>query len=410
MTLSENIEKSRQKLSLPDMFDFEFASLPKLETPFSNSHNICFFKILHNNTDSRNSNPNKASLNLLSCNFQDFPRTFKIKTNNRTYSFNSYLLTCISPIIKNRIGEDPEYHLNIEDPENIMKKVEDLFRMIPVEFTNSEIPTLTKIFGALFLRFPQIDKANLETFQMEFDKSRATDIFRQVPKKVQIIINSETVECNAIAVLSSRIIREAIENDPTRQKFQFQMSETKHFQIISDLFNFRTIRVTFPNMDFLQKLNDLLQIDCIHELLENYNQLYSKRLDLAESLEPIVKPVTDLFDLLYSIDQKGPEQVCLQLMDTEWVHEPNIIELIPCMLNVIHTDLRLHPYFLKLILLLDKRSKELNQFLSLFVSRLFKEIGQSISTSAFLYKLVENNIVPFEEVQKAFLLYQNIFF
>lgn len=201
-----------------------------------------------------------------------------------------------------------------------MKKVEDLFRMIPVEFTNSEIPyyyTLTKIFGAFYLRFPQIDKANLETFQMEFDKSLATDIFRLVPKKVQIIVNSESVECNAIAILSSRIIREAIENDPTRQKFQFQMSETKHFQIISDLFNFRAIRVTFPNMDFLQKLNDLLQIDCIHELLENYNQLYSKKLDFAESLEPIVKPVTDLFDLLYSIDQKGPEQVCSLLMSTE---------------------------------------------------------------------------------------------
>lgn len=111
-----------------------------------------------------------------------------------------------------------------------MKKVEDLFRMIPVEFTNSEIPTLTKIFGAFYLRFPQIDKANLKTFQMEFDKSLATDIFRLVPKKVQIIVNSESAECNPIALLSSRILREAIENDPTRQKFQFQMSEKSIFK------------------------------------------------------------------------------------------------------------------------------------------------------------------------------------
>ena len=108
--------------------------------------------------------------------------------------------------------------------------------------------------------------------------------------------------------------------------------------------------------------------------------------------------------MLYNIELKSPLQVCQHLLDTEWVHgESNILEMISCFLQVIRTNLRLHPYILDLILLLDKQSNDdndLNQFLSFFIQRLLQVSNESPLYCAFLYKLNENKIVSFEQIIK----------
>ena len=85
---------------------------------------------------------------------QMIPRQFTISTKNSSSKFNIDFLieTCstISSFIK-EIPHNLEYHLDIDDPRNVLGKFEQLFLGQKVIFEEEDLPTCQEITDKLFL-------------------------------------------------------------------------------------------------------------------------------------------------------------------------------------------------------------------------------------------------------------------
>ena len=74
--------------------------------------------------------------------FDFLPRTFTISTNNGSYKFNIDMLKDTSSVIFNFLAfnnQELEYHLDINDETNIMKKIEQLYQGKLVTFNDNEL-------------------------------------------------------------------------------------------------------------------------------------------------------------------------------------------------------------------------------------------------------------------------------
>lgn len=387
-----------------------------------------FFTVI--NLSSRfNSYPNSrfeknddSTIDLISCGFHNFPRTFHISTNNGAFSFNVEILKTISPIIQKKLECHPdqtEFHIWVDDTVNAMQKFEDLLRLLTVEISQAELPIFRQICATLKIKFPKFKDSNSSTFQIEFSKSEAYRIFqqenawgfnpaRQFQRKVlSIESNGKLYECNLNGAYSSNVIKAIFDNNPKSEKFEYDLKDGEDFSIIQQLFNFESIPMNPKNMEILEKVCSDLQIDCIQEKVEQFNQSFSDQLLLAESKDHLVEATCNLFESLYSIGSNGSKKTYEYLLTTEWVHgESNIVEMISCILQVIRTNIRLHSDIVELILLLDKeftRSNRFDQFLSILTNRLLNESNKYLLYGAFLYKLYESQIISFEQIRVQYI-------
>ena len=77
-----------------------------------------------------------------------FPQNFEISTNNRKHRFNKDLVELLIPDISKAIIKNEalcEYHFDIDDEQNVMQKIENLFKGESVEFLKSEEATIKQI-------------------------------------------------------------------------------------------------------------------------------------------------------------------------------------------------------------------------------------------------------------------------
>lgn len=252
-----------------------------------------------NNTFSNNNNNNKGKiLNLLHFNLEYIPRIFTITTNNGSYKFNIDFLKETSSVIKKAIENDPknlQFHINVDDDQNVMKKVEDLYQNKKVIFYISDLIVLHHIIGALnivdcpsFMLPEKLQPQNSVVptkATVQIDIKYVQDIFFQTfPKTFIIIANDKEYECNSLGVNSSKIIRQFREENPEENRFilTYEEDDKNGLELIKNFFNFEKVEITINNMNSLQRVAEILQIELILSDIENYIDSYENATQLID--------------------------------------------------------------------------------------------------------------------------------
>lgn len=348
-----------------------------------------------------------STLNLLDAGFEYLPRDFTISTNNGNYLFNTQILQLISPAISKQLRENPtlrEFHIDVNDPLNITKKFEDILRLSKVNVSKSDLSVLNEIAFHLALQeFPFYKDFDITIthINVQIDMDSLKDCLRnRTQNPIKILSNNRQYNCNPIGIYSSNLLKEILQKDPTIQKLQYDLDEGEDFSIIQNLFNYQVVQIDANNIEFIEKMCDRLQIECIRDKIEQFTQIYNHTFDSIDNQQNLIDSVNTLFKSLYSIDSLTPTKVCEYLLESEWVRtEANVIEMVSCFLQVMRTNIRLHPYLLEFVFLLEKNANQtnsLNIFLPFLKQQLLYKMNESPHYCAFLYKLYERKVITFD--------------
>ena len=128
-----------------------------------------------------------------------------------------------------------------------------------------------------------------------------------------------------------------------------------------DLFNLKSIKITRNEIDSLTEIVDDLQIECLSNDIDNLNRDIEKSTQKIDDNQTIADSIDELFDLLYNIKEKTVQTVKNLILQSIWIEtEENVQELIAFLLEVISTDILLHPYIFELINELNEKHDESN--------------------------------------------------
>ena len=297
--------------------------------------------------------------------FDFMPKQFTISTNTGSSQFNILFLMNTSSVISQFLTNFPdktEYHLDIEDNQNILGKYEKMYQGEFVLFDEEELlisHKITKLLNLVdcpnFLKPEGLKRQetnvgygpnnhvlgveiNLNSYLQSNDSRTFT-----------IRTNKKEYKCSVFGVYSSAVLHQLLLEDPNKDLYFYDYEdEFDRFQPICDLFNFEKVILTRDNMESIRDIAEDLQIDIILNDVENFinaSEKVSKKLD---EYQEIVDSVEDLFNLLYSIKEKGIEIVKNSIIDSKWSQtDDNIKELAACIIQVAKTDNLLHQYIIE---------------------------------------------------------------
>ncbi|KAK8842518.1 hypothetical protein M9Y10_026110 [Tritrichomonas musculus] len=378
------------------------------------------------------SNKCNPNISLLSSKFNIFdflPRLFKITTNTGSSKFNIDILQNTSSVISGFLSTNPEqkeYHLDIDDNQNVLGKFEKMYQGECVTFEEDELPISQKITKLLniikcpnylkpeSLKTSEFSYSNYETgtfFEVVIDKL-SLDNFLSKNLSLQtftITTNKKEYKCNIFGVYSSAVIRNLLLEDPTIESYVYNFDdEFCEFQPICDLFNFNIVNLTRNNMDSIKEIAEELQIELIIESVDNYINTSEKVSEKIDDQQTIIDSIDDLFNLLYNIKENTVEKVTHTIVDSEWSQTADKVkELAAFIIQAVKTDFLLHHYLIELIIQLDKESNETNkleilskfivdQLLDIAFGNLYEKekiVTLNVTIFAFIFLLYKREII-----------------
>ncbi|KAK8865454.1 hypothetical protein M9Y10_011002 [Tritrichomonas musculus] len=102
--------------------------------------------------------------------------------------------------------------------------------------------------------------------------------------------NKNTYKCNLFCVYLSNVVRAKLEEDPNNKHFFYNFKdEFNEFQLMCDLFNLKSIKITRNEIDSLTEIVDDLQIECLSNDIDNFNR----------DIEKSTQKIDDLFQNSY---------------------------------------------------------------------------------------------------------------
>ncbi|KAK8841740.1 hypothetical protein M9Y10_026687 [Tritrichomonas musculus] len=354
---------------------------------------------------------------------QYIPKLFKITTNNGSYRFNRRILKDTSSVISKILNENPyqkEYHLDINDNRNILRKIELMYQGQSVLFNKNDYPLLIAVLKSLDIkRFPYnllLESDNFIFFESEdnsvdsfstrikISEKDLNQYLLKSKKKFVITTKKRHYKCNLYGVLTSEVIREFFLKNPKNLIYEFDFSdEYDEFQMISDIFNFEPVKITQENSDILYNLAEELRITAILENIQRIIESNEKVNQIIDEQQEIVDLIEQLFEWLYNIKTLTVEKVKKLILESKWVTtDDNVKELTAFFIQVINSDLQLHHQLADLVIELNKEADNNSNKLSIFVPFLVKKLMISFSSNickcSFIYNLQKRGLIEKEEI------------
>lgn len=346
------------------------------------------------------------------------PRIFKITTNNGYYNFNIEILKDTSSTVAQYIKDYPnqqQYHLNINDERIILRKIELMYQGESILFEKDDYPTLKTILDQLqILRFPRNQLENIDEVSLiDFD-NQTSDLFSSriiisiqdfnhylketAPKNFIITTNKSSYQCNIFGVFASKKIGDFISKNPTSLHYFFDFSdESNEFQLICDIFNFKSIKITPKNVYILNELAEELQIDEILNDVRKYiedGEIVFKTIDEQQEISDSIE---EIFDWLYNIKTLTVEKVKYFIVNSIWIkNEDNIKEMAAFFIHLIDTEFQLQKYLADLIIELNEEKDKLNILLPFIVDKLLASFALNSCNCSFIYILFSRGIIQKE--------------
>ena len=361
-------------------------------------------------------NPDDKTLILFDIAFFSFifdviPKHFTITTNNNIpHKFNIELLKDTSPVISDLLNESPdllEYHINIDDENDVLSKFEKIYQGKSIFFENNEkhtVDTITTLLG--IDRFLDIMKNSYKIFTV--DRYFGLDIgnFKGYLKneKLQtftIITRKTEYKCNVFGICSSKILLDLVHKDPFINEYKYDFDdEFYEFQQIADLFNFKKIEITNANMYALRDIFNDLQIIVFIEKVDKFIENAKKFSQTIDEQQSIIDSNEELFDWLYHIKERNVEAVKNFIVHSNWIKtEEKVQELVAFILQVISTDSTIQTYIIDLIIELEKEAKNSNFLITFLIQKLnARVLGTNLNICCFVYKLYQNKIITKEKL------------
>lgn len=353
--------------------------------------------------------------------FQYIPRLFTITTNNGSYKFNTEMLLDTSATISNYLALNPDqfqYHLDINDEENIMNKFEQLYIGKPILFNNSEIPLVSTIIQKLdisnipdFLKpnqmrqfYGRYHSAGRKSNGVQLNKlSFEVFLKKKVPKNFIIITNNKEYHCNTFGVYSSRVIRNELQAEPSTNQYVYDFdNEFNEFNSIFHFFNFEMIQITSSNMNSLKKIAEDLEIECIYDEINDFIESYEKSAKVIEEKHEIIDEINEIFKALYDIKKLTVKTVSEVINESVFSHgEENVQELAAFLLQVVRSDFSLHFEISELLFYLKENAddqNELNLLFPFFVKELMLSFTDNRFQCSFVYLMYKRGVISKEEI------------
>ncbi|KAK8844447.1 hypothetical protein M9Y10_024305 [Tritrichomonas musculus] len=352
--------------------------------------------------------------------FEYMPKLFKIINNEKEYFFNIDILRYMSLFIDKFIEDNPHqflYQLNIEDQRNIFKKLELLHQGKLVLFDTNDHSTCSEIFEKLKItKFPINQIMNIDDYSFI-----NIDCIKSEPKSIKlefkeddlysfltsskhfsftISTNKKEYKCNKFGILLSSVIREFVSKNPELNNFQLDFTdENDEFQIICDLFNFKTIKISKENADVLLQIANDLQIDCIIEDIEKYIDSNSLFFETLDQQQKIVDQIEELYEWLFKIKELTVTKVKELITNSIWIKTTESIqELVAFIIQVMNVDYSLHPYLADL---LDELNNNKSTILIPFmVEKLMNSFASNKNNCSFVYNLYKKGLIKKQELMK----------
>ena len=303
------------------------------------------------------------------------PKNFEITTNNGSNFFNVEFIKDSSSVINYFLRDNPkhfQYHLEINDEKNVLGKFEQMFQGKTVYFTEEDIPTYQAIIDTLKIaRCPNYKKTEQPQPQSQgftFNFSLPVDDVKQGAKISEITVdhffktndfllsftiktNKKEYKCNVFGILASKILYDLVTKEPTADRYEYDFNdEFDEFQAICDIFNFKTVKITPDNMNFIKEIAEELQITYIIKNLDEIIAEYEKISDKIDEQQSNVEIIDNLFDLLYNIKEKTVESVRDSIIESDWSKTAeDVQELAAFILQVVKTDFTFHRYLVDLL-------------------------------------------------------------
>ncbi|KAK8892326.1 hypothetical protein M9Y10_029552 [Tritrichomonas musculus] len=343
--------------------------------------------------------------------FKSMSKLFTITTNNGSCNFNIEMLKDTSPVIANFIKNDLQnlqYHLNIDDERNILSKFDQLYQGQVVHLDKADLSIAEQIIRNLDIKCIYPFNQFLIQHDLDYDiiiddQSFIEFLHKDHLKTFTITTNKNEYKCNIFGICSSKVIREYIDKNPTKKEFKYDFDdEFGEFQIICNIFNFETYSITADNMNLLKEICGHLQIENISEKIDRFIHKYDKFHDKIDKQQDVIDTIENLFDLLYHIKEKTVNFVAEFIVQSFWCQtEENVQELAAFILQVVNSDIRLHPYLTDLLKKLDNESNEKNNLKKL-IPFIVKKLKFSFKTTfyecAFIYHLLKSEIISRETI------------
>ena len=168
--------------------------------------------------------------------------------------------------------------------------------------------------------------------------------------------------------------------------------------------NYNSIKVIPQNFEILKKISQDLQIDCLSELIDNLINDYMFTIQINNNKRSNINSITQLFECLYNRKKLKTEIVNELIINSKWSQaKENVEELAACIIQVIHSDILLHPFLLDLIIMLDKSNSDNNQLnvlLPFITKNLLSNIGHNLLNCSFKKKKKILNKDIYDEIVK----------
>ena len=337
--------------------------------------------------------------------FQYIPRNFTINTNNGSYEFNSEMLKETSPLFNELINQNPtqqQYHLNINDDEYSMKKIEQLYSGEQIFISDDDQINFQFIIDSLKIR----NKFTNGEYKVVIDKKFNSFLSSKMPRNFTILTKNKKYQCNSLGVNSSNVICEFKLKNPNSNTFKYEFDdEFDEFQPICDLFNFDFVTITVDNMNSLKSIAEELQIDFVLKDINEFIDGYEKRVKKSDDQQLIIESVNELFELLYKIKELTVESVKDKIIESEWSKtEENVQELAAFILQVVRSSITLQTYMVDLIELLDKESNKKSNKLEILIpfisNRIMTYIAINKSMNSFVFLFYKRGIIKKEEIKE----------
>lgn len=405
----------------------------KAENTIENEHKFGFFSLYNDLPDL----------------IKVFPQNFEISTNNGRYKFNKDLIKSTIPNIKDALAAEPdlnEYHFDINDEQNVMQKIEKLFKGESVEFVKSEEETIKQIisyFDHELFPIPMYSQKKLSTYYLsvnenpEFPEKMKIQMelhylfnhilkprFRTSQKTYKIKTNQNEYMCDTCGISSSKKILEYIQLHPTSNEFYFDFDEQNNeLASIINFFNWDELQVTANTMKSILDISEQLQITTLIDPIKHFIEGIDESISRSIKYQHLIDPYDILFEKLFNIKELGTEKVADFIMESKWLDtKSDVQEFAACLIQVSKKSPS-YRSLADLVQILSSRQSDSNNLGSLvpfLVHHLFscliyegsdalinmneKFVDNSLG---FLYQMSQLNLIPIDTIIKEILFTLN---
>ncbi|KAK8840781.1 hypothetical protein M9Y10_027603 [Tritrichomonas musculus] len=235
---------------------------------------------------------------------QLIPKNFTIITNSFG-TFNCDILKHSSSVIWNFLQNNTtnfQYHLKINDEENILGKLEQLYQGKMVTIEKTEYQKFLEITHILHIRIIDLKKRYRlkeipNPVKTKIDYDTMIKILKSDNSIFTIRTNKKDYQCKNICINLSSVIDEFVRLNPGQNTFFYDfLDEYGEFQDICKFFNFENVTLTPKNMNSIKKIAEELKINIILNEIDNYIDDYNKYSEIISQQQDSIDQIDELFD------------------------------------------------------------------------------------------------------------------